>query len=191
MHFAHTKQLSCPACRWKLPWRATTAQLNLVNMRHGRNQRAQIYGQALRGLMTLETDVDRQLKYADFIDIFGALDAASEARLRGADEEAPRRWTRNLLSAQRLEDVFREQWGLVGRRFLASTAATLPCREALACACQPSVPVAAYPDAEGQVEQAVRRTGFSRFGLIAAARVVRMTGAMVVRGVMAVSVVTV
>lgn len=212
------------------------ARLNLVNMRHGRSQRVQVYGQALRGLLTLETDVDRQLKYADFIDIygalgdagqwqyrelyetedeammrwrervrnegpqqdmqqglqqgmlqgrlagrqegqrellaellvgrFGALDAVSDARLQDSDEEALRRWTRNLLSAQ--------------------------CLEAPACACQPSVPVAAYPDAEDQVEQAVRRTGFSRSGLVAAARVARMTGAMVVvRGVMAVSVVTV
>lgn len=34
---------------------------------------------------------------------FGALDATSDARLQGADEEALRRWTRNLLSAQCLE----------------------------------------------------------------------------------------
>lgn len=58
------------------------ARLNLVNMRHGRSQRVQVYGQALRGLLTLETDVDRQLKYADFIDIYGALGDAEQWQYR-------------------------------------------------------------------------------------------------------------
>lgn len=58
------------------------ARLNLVNMRHGRSQRVQVYGQALRGLLTLETDVDRQLKYADFIDIYGALGDAGQWQYR-------------------------------------------------------------------------------------------------------------
>ena len=38
---------------------------------------------------------------------FGALDEAVQARLEQADEETLRRWGRNLLSAQSMDEVFR------------------------------------------------------------------------------------
>ena len=40
---------------------------------------------------------------------FGALDEAVQARLEQADEETLRRWGRNLLSAQSMDEVFRTQ----------------------------------------------------------------------------------
>jgi len=49
------------------------ARLNLPNMRYPPAQRVEVYAQAVRGLLTLEPDRDRQLKYLDFIDIYAHL----------------------------------------------------------------------------------------------------------------------
>lgn len=50
------------------------ARLNLPNMAYEPAERVDVYAPAVRGLMTLEPDPERQLKYADFIDIYSALD---------------------------------------------------------------------------------------------------------------------
>jgi hypothetical protein len=50
------------------------ARLNLPNMRYAPDERVDVYAAAVRGLSTLEPDPERQLKYADYIDIYGALD---------------------------------------------------------------------------------------------------------------------
>jgi len=50
------------------------ARLNLPNMRHRPNQRVEVYAQAARGLISLETDPEKRFKYLDFIDIYAALD---------------------------------------------------------------------------------------------------------------------
>lgn len=50
------------------------ARLNLPNMRWSLEQKVDIYGQALKGLLELESDPERQLKYLDFIDIYSDLD---------------------------------------------------------------------------------------------------------------------
>lgn len=50
------------------------ARLNLPNMRHERSERLAVYAAAVRGLTSLETDPERQLKHLDFIDIYAALD---------------------------------------------------------------------------------------------------------------------
>jgi hypothetical protein len=50
------------------------ARLNLPNMRYAPEDRVDVYAAAVRGLSTLEPDPERQLKYADFIDIYSALD---------------------------------------------------------------------------------------------------------------------
>jgi len=50
------------------------ARLNLPNMRYDPAERVDVYAAAVRGLTTLEPDPERQLKYADFIDIYSALD---------------------------------------------------------------------------------------------------------------------
>ena len=50
--------------------------------------RVDVYAAAVRGLSTLEPDPERQLKYADFIDIYSALD--DNERQRYESEYPPR-----------------------------------------------------------------------------------------------------
>ncbi len=50
------------------------ARLNLPNMCWPQSHKLEIYAQAVRGLLELEPDPERQLKYIDFIDIYSALD---------------------------------------------------------------------------------------------------------------------
>jgi hypothetical protein len=50
------------------------ARLNLPSMAYGREEKLEVYAQAMRGLTTLEPDPERRLKYLDFIDIYAALD---------------------------------------------------------------------------------------------------------------------
>ena len=66
------------------------ARLNLPNMAHEEEERVDVYGQAVRGLMTLEQDPERQLKYLDFIDIYAGLTENEQAayRERYPEEEA-------------------------------------------------------------------------------------------------------
>jgi hypothetical protein len=49
------------------------ARLNLPNMRYAPSERVAVYALALRGLVTLEPDPDKRLKYADFVHIYGNL----------------------------------------------------------------------------------------------------------------------
>ncbi|MDO4232983.1 MAG: DUF4351 domain-containing protein, partial [Lautropia sp.] len=46
------------------------ARLNLVAMQHSRTERPIVYGQALKGLLELESSTERQRKYLDFIDMY-------------------------------------------------------------------------------------------------------------------------
>ncbi|TBU86372.1 DUF4351 domain-containing protein [Phytopseudomonas dryadis] len=50
------------------------ARLNLPNMQWNPRHKVDIYAQAIRGLLELEPDPEKQLKYLDFIDIYTALD---------------------------------------------------------------------------------------------------------------------
>ena len=50
------------------------ARLNLPNMRWPEEQKVDIYASAVSGLLTLEPDPEKQLKYIDFIDIYTAMD---------------------------------------------------------------------------------------------------------------------
>jgi hypothetical protein len=52
----------------------TTERLNLPNMKYSPAQRVEVYAQAVRGLIRLEPDPEKQLKYLDFIDIYTGLD---------------------------------------------------------------------------------------------------------------------
>jgi hypothetical protein len=52
----------------------TTERLNLPNMKYSPAQRVEVYAQAVRGLIWLEPDPEKQLKYLDFIDIYTGLD---------------------------------------------------------------------------------------------------------------------
>jgi hypothetical protein len=77
-----------------LPWEDwrdsdnLVARLNLPNMRHRRSERVAVYASATRGLMELEPDPERRLKYADFIDIYAGLtEAEHEQYQRDYPEE--------------------------------------------------------------------------------------------------------
>ena len=63
------------------------ARLNLPNMRYAAAERVDVYAAAVRGLTSLEPDPERQLKYADFIDIYSALDDNERQRY---EREYPR-----------------------------------------------------------------------------------------------------
>jgi UPI00004DB9FA related cluster len=143
------------------------ARLNLVNMQYSPSERVHAYGHSIRGLMTLESNPSKHLKYMNFIDNyctlddtekqryrelykaedaqmmqwtervknegrqegllegrlegrletladlvsmrFGPMDATTQALMHAADDETLKRWTRNVLTAQTLEEVFRIQ----------------------------------------------------------------------------------
>jgi hypothetical protein len=50
------------------------ARLCLNLMQWSQEQKLEVYARAVRGLITLEPDPEKQLKYIDFIDIYTALD---------------------------------------------------------------------------------------------------------------------
>jgi hypothetical protein len=50
------------------------ARLNLPNMQHTPAQRVEVHAMAVRGLANLEPDIEKQIKYLDFIDIYSKLD---------------------------------------------------------------------------------------------------------------------
>jgi len=50
------------------------ARLNLPNMNYEPAEKVEVYAAAVKGLVTLEPNPELQLKYADFIDIYAALD---------------------------------------------------------------------------------------------------------------------
>ncbi len=50
------------------------ARLNLPTCAYAPEQRVEVYAAAVRGLITLEEDGEKQSKYIDFIDIYAGLD---------------------------------------------------------------------------------------------------------------------
>ena len=76
------------------------ARLNLVNMRLGKGQRIHAYGHAVRGLMTLESSWERQQKYIDFVEAYGALDEDEMRRYREiyvTEDVQMMQWSERLL----------------------------------------------------------------------------------------------
>ena len=62
-----------PAERW-MDSDNLVARLNLPNMRWPPERRIELYAQAIRGLLSLELDIEKRLKYVDFVDIYSGLD---------------------------------------------------------------------------------------------------------------------
>ena len=56
-------------------------------MRHARHERVAVYAHAVRGLLELEPDPERQLKYLDFVDIYAHL--SEEERMIYQQQYAP------------------------------------------------------------------------------------------------------
>ena len=54
-------------------------RLNLPNMRYEPAERVAVYAAAVRGLISLEPDPEKRLKYADFIDIYAVLNDTERA----------------------------------------------------------------------------------------------------------------
>ncbi|QEA40050.1 DUF4351 domain-containing protein [Pistricoccus aurantiacus] len=52
------------------------ARLNLPNMRWPPDKKVEIYARAIEGLLTLEPNVEKQIKYLDFVDIYTGLSEA-------------------------------------------------------------------------------------------------------------------
>lgn len=50
------------------------ARLNLPNMACSPDRKVAAYAQAIKGLLRLESDMDKQFKYIEFVDIYAALD---------------------------------------------------------------------------------------------------------------------
>ena len=76
------------------------ARLNLVNMRLRKGQRIHAYGHAVRGLMTLESSWERQQKYIDFVEAYGALDENEMRRYREiyvTEDAQMMQWSERLL----------------------------------------------------------------------------------------------
>jgi len=82
--YLHFHYLACPL--FELPARDyldspnLVARLNLPNMAYAPDEKVEVYAKAVRGLIDLESDPERRIKYLDFIDIYAALDE-NERRL--------------------------------------------------------------------------------------------------------------
>ncbi len=79
--FIHCELARLPAERY-LDSGNIVARLNLPNMRHPRDRRVEVYARALDGLLALEPDWNKQLKYIEFIDAYADLREDEVARYR-------------------------------------------------------------------------------------------------------------
>ncbi|MFB4202423.1 hypothetical protein KBTX_02528 [wastewater metagenome] len=90
--YLHFRYLACDLSRLEaaryLDSDNLVARLNLPNMAYPPGEKLPVFAQALRGLLGLEPDPERQAKYLDFIDIYAALDdnERKEFERRYADE---------------------------------------------------------------------------------------------------------
>ncbi len=84
--YLHFRYLQCPLAQLPFEsWRESdnlVARLNLPNMAFATDQKLEVYASATRGLAALEADPERQLKYADFIDLYAALNDDERRRYR-------------------------------------------------------------------------------------------------------------
>ena len=58
------------------------ARLNLPNMKYPHKSRIEVYAQAREGLLDLEINPEKQLKYSEFIDMYAKMDDADIIRYR-------------------------------------------------------------------------------------------------------------
>ncbi|MBK5964139.1 hypothetical protein CCR95_08585 [Thiocystis minor] len=73
-HYLEFRYLTCPLfstpARQHFDSPNLVARLNLPNMAYVPEDKLDVYAQAVRGLLELEPDPERQIKYLDFIDIY-------------------------------------------------------------------------------------------------------------------------
>ncbi len=74
LHFNYIQVIlpQLPASQY-MESRNIVARLNLPNMRYNKAEKLAMYASAIRGLKSLESNRDKQLKYLDFVDIYSKL----------------------------------------------------------------------------------------------------------------------
>ncbi|WP_058557845.1 hypothetical protein [Thiohalocapsa sp. ML1] len=107
------RYLACalPDLPWQ-DWRDSdniVARLNLPNMRYDPSERVAVYAMALRGLMQLEPDPDKRLKYADFVDIYANLSDTERAQYE-------REYPEETKTMQSFSTRMREEGERIGER---------------------------------------------------------------------------
>ena len=107
------RYLACalPDLPWH-DWRDSdniVARLNLPNMRYDPSERVAVYAMALRGLMQLEPDPDKRLKYADFVDIYANLNDSER-------EQYEREYPEETKTMQSFSTRMREEGERIGER---------------------------------------------------------------------------
>ncbi len=109
--YLHFRYVACHLAR--LPWRGyrdsdnLVARLNLPNTAWATTaEKLEAFAAAVRGLQALEPDPERQLKYADFIDIYGTLDEYERALY---DQRYPRESEAMTGFAERFRTEGREE----------------------------------------------------------------------------------
>ncbi|WP_295888041.1 transposase [uncultured Thiohalocapsa sp.] len=105
------RYLACalPDLPWQ-DWRDSdniVARLNLPNMRYAPNERVAVYALALRGLVQLEPDPVKRLKYADFVDIYANLTNAER-------EQYEREYPEETKTMQSFSTRMREEGKQIG-----------------------------------------------------------------------------
>ncbi|MDM8526144.1 hypothetical protein QUF80_22440 [Desulfococcaceae bacterium HSG8] len=88
------------------------ARLNLPNMAYPSERRIDVYAQAREGLVGLESDPEKQLKYSEFIDWYAKLDDADIVRYR--EEYLPK--SKNKEAIMGLTQMVREEGRHMGRQ---------------------------------------------------------------------------
>lgn len=86
------------------------ARLNLPNMHYTEHQKVEVYAQAVRGLTRFEPDPENQLKYLDYIDIYGALDDNERAQYE-------RDYPDEVQTMSKFAERFRQEGFQEGKRF--------------------------------------------------------------------------
>jgi hypothetical protein len=78
--------IRCALAEWNVEdhWNSNNliARLCLSLMHWSAEQKLEVYARAVRGLVSLEPDPEKQLKYLDFIDIYSALDDNERAQYK-------------------------------------------------------------------------------------------------------------
>ena len=78
-HFIAVELTTMPYQRWR-DSANIVARVNLPNMRHQREERVQVFAAAMQGLIALEQDPEKRLKYTDFVEGYAALDEREYSR---------------------------------------------------------------------------------------------------------------
>ncbi len=83
-------------------------RLNLPNMAWSLDEKVDVYADAVKGLLSLESNIEKQLKYLDFIDIYTQLDDNEKQQYQ---QRYPKEFTTMTGFAERFREEGRQQGG--------------------------------------------------------------------------------